>query len=60
MEELKRFSSGKHKLYGYMVDVSVTKNGLSVGSSDSYPGSVADFEVFKRQKYFHVEQLRKT
>lgn len=59
VDEGKRYYSGKHKLYGYKVEVSVMPNGLCISSSQHYPGSVSDFEIFQRMKEWHVKHLRK-
>ena len=36
IEEGKRYFSGKHKLYGYKVEVSVMPNGLALGMTVHY------------------------
>ena len=59
MEEGKRFYSGKHKLYGYKVEVSVLPNGLAIGCTQHYPGSVSDFEIFQRRREWHETELKK-
>lgn len=58
--EGKRYFSGKHKLYGYKVEASVLPNGLAIGCSGHYPGSVSDFEIFQSNREFHEEELRKS
>ena len=59
MEEGKRYFSGKHKLYGYKVEVSVLPNGLAIGCSDHYPGSVADIDIMRKMEDFHTDAMSK-
>ena len=60
MEEGKKYFSGKHKQYGYKVEVSVLPNGLALCCSEHEPGSVSDLTLFQRIQYLHTKQLRKT
>ena len=39
--------------------MSVLPNGLSIGCSKHYPGSVSDIEIFRQGKTFHEEQSEK-
>lgn len=48
--EGKKYFSGKHKLYGYKVEVFVTVNGFEVSSSMKEPGSVSDLVVFRNMQ----------
>ena len=59
VEEGTRYSSGKHKLYGFKVEVSVTPNGFAVGSSMHEPGSVSDLVIFQEMQWFHHRTQRK-
>lgn len=59
IQEGKLYFSGKHKLYGYKVEVSVLPNGLAIGCSKHYPGSVSDFDIFRKMLTFHEAQLVK-
>lgn len=59
MQEGKVFFSGKHKLYGFKVEVSVLANGLAINCSRHHPGSVSDLEIFQRNVSFHKHALRK-
>lgn len=59
IEEGKRYYSGKHKLYGYKVEVSVLPNGLAAGSTLHYPGSVSDLEILQRNKDWHLRESSK-
>ena len=59
VKEGKRYYSGKHKLNGFKVEVSVTPNGFAVGSSMQEPGSVSDLVVFQEMQWFHRRIQRK-
>lgn len=59
IQEGKKYYSGKHKLYGYKVEVSVLPNGLALCCSKHYPGSVSDLEIFQRMRNVHSKYLRK-
>ena len=59
MAEGKKYFSGKHKLYGYKVEVSVLPNGFAIGCTKHHPGSVADLEIFRHNRIFHEEATRK-
>ena len=59
ISEGKRYFSGKHKLYGYKVEVSVLPTGLAIGCTEHYPGSVSDLEIFRRNRPFHEEASKK-
>ena len=60
IEEGKKYFSGKHKLYGYKVEVSVLPCGLALGARLHEPGSVSDLVIFQQMQSFHRKQLRKT
>lgn len=51
--------SGEHKLYGYKLEMSVLPNGLAIGCSTHYPGSVADVDIFYKRKSFRSITLEK-
>ena len=65
MQEGKKYYSGKHKQYGYKMEVSVLPNGMAiqwhsqVGCSKHEPVSVSDLTLFQRMQYFHNKQLQK-
>jgi len=60
MHEGKVYCSGKHKLYAYKFEVSVLSNGLAVGCSKHYPGSVADIDILSKNLAFHKSVTWKT
>ena len=59
-EEAKGHFSGKHKMYGYKTEVSVLPNGLEIGASRHFMGSVADVDIFYDNIEWHREELRKS
>ena len=59
VEEGKKYVSGKHKQYGYKVEVSVLPNGLALCCSEHELGSVSDLTLFQRMQYLHTKQLKK-
>ena len=59
IEKGKRYFSGKHKLYGYKVEISVMSDGLALGMTAHYPGSVSDFEILQRNRDWHLNELAK-
>ena len=59
MQEGKVYFSGKHKLYGYKVEVAVRPNGLASVFSRHYPGSVSDINILSRRTAKHQERLLK-
>ena len=59
MQEGKIYYSGKDKLYGIKVEMSVMPNGLAIGCSDHYPGSVSDLEIIQRMQEWHKQRSRK-
>ena len=58
-EESKKYFSGKHKLYGCKVEVSVLPTGFAIDSTQYYPGSYSDIDIMHRNKTFHDTALRK-
>jgi len=60
MQEGKRYFSGKHKLYGYKMELTVRSNGLASSYSKHYPGSVSDFNIFQQRLEKHKKRLKKT
>ncbi|KAH9191219.1 hypothetical protein AeNC1_006805 [Aphanomyces euteiches] len=61
-EEQKEYFSGKHKLYGYKIEVSVAPPGIAVLSTQHYPGSKADVSIFHDnidQHYLHLSKSTK-
>lgn len=59
MTEGKKYFSGKHKLYGYKVELSVLPIGICIGCTKHYPGSVSDLEIFRQNSSFHEESSKK-
>ncbi|KAH9105473.1 hypothetical protein LEN26_014757 [Aphanomyces euteiches] len=58
-EEQKEYFSGKRKLYGYKIEVSVAPPGIAVLSTQHYPGSKADVSIFHDnidQHYLHLSK----
>ena len=53
LQEGKKYFCGKHKLYGYKVEVSVLPIGLAVHCNSHYPGSVADIDIFYKNADIH-------
>ena len=47
LEESKKYFSGKHKQYGYKIEVSVLLNGMAIGCREHEPGSVSDLTMFR-------------
>eukprot|EP00171_Calliarthron_tuberculosum_P022852 IDg22852t1 len=60
MAEGKKYFSGKHKLYGYKVEVSVRPNGLAAAYSKHYPGSVSDITILTKRMEEHKWRLEKS
>lgn len=60
MQEGKFYYSGKHKLYGYKVEVSVLLNGLLIGCTSHYFGSVCDVSIFQENQHVHKQQVKKS
>lgn len=53
------YFSGKHKNYGYKVEVSVTSTGVALGCTKHYPGSVSDLDIMRKNADFHKMELEK-
>lgn len=51
--ESKLYYSGKHHLYGYKVEVSVSPLGFALHISKHYPGSKADISIFRQEMENH-------
>ena len=60
LQEGKKYFSGKHKLYGYKMEVSVLPIGIAVHCNSHYPGSVADIDIFYKNADFHDVALWKS
>ena len=56
----KKYFIGKHKLYGYKVEVEVRPDGIAIGRTDNYAGSVSDFDIFKENIRFHKRRFKKS
>ncbi|ETW01730.1 hypothetical protein H310_06335 [Aphanomyces invadans] len=59
-DEAKHYFSGKHKLYGLKLEVSVAYPGFAVAVSDHSPGSVSDVSMFYNRGKIHRKMLRKS
>lgn len=59
MQEGKRYFSGKHKLYGYKMEVCVRPNGLASAFSQHYPGSVSDITIMSQRIEEHKFRTEK-
>ncbi len=59
LQEAKKYFSGKYKLYGYKLEVSVMPNGLAAMCSGHYPGSVSDIDIFSDMIANHKEAIKK-
>ena len=59
LQEAKSYYSGKHKLYGCKVEVSMPPTGQGINCSKHYPGTVSDIDIFYESLYFHEKTLRK-
>lgn len=56
--EEEKYYSGKHKIYGYKVEVSVSPNGFPIGSGMQEPESVSDLFIFQQSQWFHQRARR--
>jgi hypothetical protein len=59
-EEVKRYFSGKHGLYGYKIEVSVAPPGAAVFWTAHAPCSVSDLTMMINHIDDHVRMLRKS
>ncbi len=59
MQEGKNFFSGKHKLYGYKVEVAFRPNGLTTAFIAHFPGSTSDLTIMHERLKYHEERLKK-
>ncbi len=59
MQEGKNFFSGKHKLYGYKVEVAVRPNGFATAFSAHFLGSTSDLTIMHARLKYHEERLKK-
>ncbi|KAJ8578303.1 hypothetical protein ON010_g904 [Phytophthora cinnamomi] len=59
VNEIKKYFSGKHHLYGLKVEVSVIPTGVAVNCSSWEPGSVHDSTIFRSNKMFHISAMQK-
>jgi len=48
MNEVKNYFSGKHHLYGYKVEYSITPNGQCVHLTKHYPGAKSDLTICRK------------
>eukprot|EP00171_Calliarthron_tuberculosum_P021722 IDg21722t1 len=60
MQEGKVYFSGKHKLYGFKVEVAVRPNGLATAFSNHYPGSISDMTIFTERARLLQRRLKKS
>ncbi|KAE8891200.1 hypothetical protein PF003_g24632 [Phytophthora fragariae] len=54
------YFSGKHKLHGYKVEVSVLPTGKAINCTSHHPGHVSDIEIFRRNQAFHSQNMKKS
>jgi len=59
-DQAKEFYSNKHKLYGCKTEVSVLPNGVAIGFTEHYPGSVPDLVIFRKNIGWRQDALAKT
>ncbi|GMF59756.1 unnamed protein product [Phytophthora fragariaefolia] len=57
VNEITRYYSGKHHLYGYKVEVVVLPNGLAINCTDHAGGSTHDAKIFRDNAAFHLQAL---
>lgn len=60
MQEWKVYFSGKHKLYGFKLEVAVRPKGLTCWCSKQYPGSVSDINIMFHSAKHHMYRLEKS
>lgn len=60
MQDVTVYFSGKHKLCGLKVEVSVLRNRLSIGCPQHYPGSTVDVHILYRNVYLHLAASTKS
>ncbi|KAF0708477.1 hypothetical protein AaE_013196, partial [Aphanomyces astaci] len=53
------YYSGKHGMYGYKIEATVSPNGRCVAMSESHPGSVHDFTIMHSRQEVHKAMLMK-
>ena len=59
MQEGKIYFSGKHKLYGYTVEVCVLPTGIATAFRKHCPGSIHDFTIFSSViMYTNIDLIR--
>ena len=59
IQESKPYFSGKHKLYGYKVEVSGIPRGFAIGCTTHFAGSINDIDIFYDNLEFHELALQK-
>ncbi|ETL28860.1 hypothetical protein L916_17846, partial [Phytophthora nicotianae] len=57
--EVMKYFSGKHRLYGHKVKVSVLPRGVEINCTAFKPGAVSDITMFNGNAEFHRSALRK-
>ena len=57
--EGKLYFSGKHKLYCYKTEESVTQRGQAINVTHHKPGSISDLVIFQCNLDFHNQALNK-
>ena len=58
MQESKVYFWGKHKLYGFKVEVSIRSKGIDYGFSKLYIASVSDSKISTKDFTFTSADLR--
>lgn len=54
IQEQNLYFCGKHKLYGYEVEVSVSPNGVVILKSNHHPGCISDRNILHRMRDKHL------
>ncbi|KAH9106588.1 hypothetical protein AeMF1_017852 [Aphanomyces euteiches] len=58
--DVKRYFSGKHKMYGYKIEASVSPAGAYVMMSTHRPDSVSDMSIFLERVAMHRQAVKKS
>lgn len=60
VQEGNAYFSGKNKLYGFKVEVSVLPNGQAINCTQQFAGSVSYIDIFYHNLRFHQQASVKT
>lgn len=58
LQDAKAYFSGKHKIYGYKVEISVLLNGIEIACSDQFPGATSDVHIMRAMARKHQRNLK--